>query len=94
MIHCAKCGKAADKILFTIYNEPRCEHCYDDYLMTDRGKVEYMLNLVNGEIPMEEFDADFLGHVAVCWNKYRDELPISNKNIAEIEIQAAYMGLL
>lgn len=94
MIRCAKCGNAADKVLFTIYGEPRCERCFDDYLMTDKGKVEYMINLVTGEIPMEEFDADFLGHVAVCWNKYRDELPISNKNLAEIETQAVYMGLL
>ena len=94
MLRCDKCGTTSGEILPTVYGELRCERCYDDYLMTDRGKVEYLIGIVTGALSIDDYDADFLGYVAVCWNRYRDELPLSNKDIAEIEILAAYLGLL
>jgi DNA-directed RNA polymerase subunit RPC12/RpoP len=94
MIHCSKCWKEIENIFITAYGEARCEDCYDDYLMTDKGKVEYFIGIVTGELPISDYDADFLGHVSVCWRKYRDELPMSNKDIAQLEIQAICLGLL
>jgi phage FluMu protein Com len=94
MERCEKCGKILGEYFKTAYGEKRCANCYDDYLMTDKGKVEYLIGIVKGDFPMEHYDADFLGWVAACWKKYRDELPMSNKVLAEIEVQAAYLGLL
>lgn len=96
MVRCRKCGKPleADAIFTNAYDEIRCEYCYDDYLMTDRGKVEYFLGICKGDFPMDHYDADFLGHIATCWKKYRNELYIPAKVLADIEIHAACIGLL
>jgi hypothetical protein len=62
--------------------------------MTDKGKAEYLLGIVRGDFPMDYYDADFLGHVAVCWRKYRDEFNLTLKDLYEIEAKAEELGLL
>lgn len=94
MAICSKCGKKTYDVLETAYGEVRCEDCWDDYLMTDSGKVEYFLGIVRGDYPMSDFDADFLGHVSVCWREHRDMLNITAKEIQEIEAKAEALGLL
>lgn len=97
MKHCAKCGKDLSKetsFVETAYGETRCEYCYDDYLMTDRGKVEYLIGITMGELDINDYDADFLGHVSVCWNKYKGELAISQRLIKEVEEKARALGIL
>lgn len=94
MEYCAKCGKLLGEYFKTAYGEIRCADCYDDYLMTDRGKVEYLIGICAGDYPMSDFDADFLGWIAVCWKKYKNLLDVSAKDIANIEERAAYLGLL
>ena len=91
---CVKCGKETENILTTVFGEDRCEFCYDDYLMTDKGKVEYFVGIVTGDLLMEDYDADFLIHVAACWKKYRDELFLSIKTIRLVELEAVELGLL
>lgn len=96
MERCVKCSKAVCSVnmLITAYGEIRCEDCWDDYLMTDKGKVEYFIGIIRGDYPMDYFDADFLGHVVVCWKKYRDELNLTVKEIRELEAKAELIGLL
>lgn len=95
MKYCAKCGKPIKSEFFhTAYGEDRCEDCWYDHLMTDKGKVEYLIGLCNGDYPMEEFDADFLGHVSVCWRKYRNELKLHTSQINFFEETAERLGLL
>lgn len=94
MFKCAKCGKPIGTYITTAYGEVRCEDCYDDYLMTDKGKVEYFIGIVTGELPMSDYDADFLGHVSVCWKKYRSMLSISMAEVVLIEAKAYQLGLL
>ena len=93
MARCYKCGKLLDNVLTTAYGEMRCEDCWDDYLMTDRGKVEYLIGITRGDYPMDYFDADFLGWVASCWKKYRDELNLTMLDIKLIEAKAEELGL-
>jgi DNA-directed RNA polymerase subunit RPC12/RpoP len=90
---CTKCGKEVEKLLTTAYGDKRCEACYDDYLMTDRGKVEYLIGLAMGEYPAASFDAEFLGHVWLCWKNYRDELNLTMKEIKNIEGLVEMFGL-
>jgi hypothetical protein len=97
MLRCEKCGKDLSKevsFIETAFGETRCEFCYDDYLMTDRGKVEYLIGLAMGELDLKDYDADFLGHVAACWNEYKSELDVSQRLIKEVEEKAKQLGIL
>ena len=94
---CFKCGKSIDSVketFITAYGKCCCETCYDEYLMTDKGKVEYIIGLANGELDLNDYDADFLSHVAVCWQTYRDKLAIPINKVYEIEAKAEMMGIL
>ena len=94
IVRCAKCGKALGECLQTVYGEKRCEDCWDDYLMTDRGKVEYFVGICREEYPMSDFDADFLGWVSACWKRYRDELNLTMIETNKLETKARAVSLL
>lgn len=94
MIRCAKCGKEIHVAHTTAYGELLCAECHDDYLMTDEGKVEYLFSIAVGECPASDYDADFLGHVAECWKKYRDRFAMSESELRLVEATAISMGLL
>ena len=91
---CAKCGKPLGSYVTTAYGEVRCESCYDDYLMTDKGKVEYFIGICTGELPISDYDADFLGHVSVCWRNYRAQLDMSIAEVNLLEARAIDLGIL
>lgn len=92
--YCVKCEKPTDENLVTAYGGTLCGDCWDDYLMTDCGKVEYLIGIVRGDYPANIFDADFLGHVAKCWFEYRDRVVLSSFDRAWVEAKAMAMGLL
>lgn len=94
MERCTKCGKILGEYFITAYGEARCTDCYDDYLMTDKGKVEYLIGIISGDYPLSDYDSDFLGWVATCWNKYRNELAMPFKDVIRIETRARELGLL
>lgn len=95
MKYCAKCGKPIKSEVFhTAYGEDCCEDCWDDYLMTNEGKVEYLIGLYHADYSISDFDADFLGHVVVCWNTYREKLNITIGDICRVESFARVHGLL
>lgn len=71
---CDKCLKPVESRLLNAYGALLCEDCWDDYLFTDEGKVEYIIGITRGDYPMEYFDADFLGLCATQWNKIRTSL--------------------
>jgi hypothetical protein len=94
MERCEKCSKVLGEYFVTAYGEKRCEDCWDDYLMTDRGKVEYFIGICKEDYPMSDFDADFLGYISVCWTKYRDELDLKMSELRDIEDKARQLGIL
>ena len=94
MERCEKCGKETYDIITSVYGEKRCEDCWDDYLMTDKGKVEYFVGLCLDELDIKDYDADFLGWLGVCWKKYRDELDKTLAEVKLIENKAVSIGLL
>lgn len=91
---CEKCEKQTNDVFVTVFNETLCEDCWDDYLMTDRGKLEYFIGIAKGDLPISDYDADFLGHVSACWNKYKEELNHSSSDMAYYEEKAKELGLL
>lgn len=94
MKHCIKCNRKVDDLFKSLYGETMCEYCWDDYLMTDRGKVEYFVGLCNKDYPMSDFDADFVGHVAVCWVEHKHELKLDASEIEAIEAKAKALGIM
>lgn len=99
MKRCVKCGKVlkeyfGEESFITVFGEERCSDCYEDYLMTDKGKVEYLIGIVRGNSSISDFDADFLGWISVCWAKYRDELDMTLAEIHDIEEKAINLGIL
>lgn len=91
---CEKCAKKTNDTLVNVFSEELCEDCWDDYLMTDRGKVEYFVGIVKEELPIEDYDADFLGHVSACWKEYKNQLNHSSSDMAYYEEKAKELGLL
>ena len=43
---CEKCEKRTNDVFINVFDETLCEDCWDDYLMTDRGKLEYFIGNV------------------------------------------------
>ena len=92
MERCAACGKELKSFSETAYGTKLCVDCWDDYLMTDRGKVEYIIGIVTGELDLKDFDADFLGHASVCWREYYWDLPYELRST--VEVKAKQLGIL
>lgn len=93
---CRECGTylCCGKTFHTAYGELLCADCYDDYLFTEEGKVEYVIGIVDGDYTMDCFDADFLGELGVQWNKHRKYLALPDDTIAYVEKKAQFIGLL
>lgn len=89
---CEKCNKTTYNLLETVYGEILCEDCWDEYINTERGLVEYFGNIICEEAKMTDFDADFLCSVIASWNKYKYILPIDL--VYDWEKLAKNIGLL
>ena len=47
MGYCADCDTHHRDLKRTAYGDYLCEDCWDDYLNTDAGKVEYFVDICN-----------------------------------------------
>lgn len=94
MDYCIECGFQSEDTFRTVYGEVLCEDCWDDYLCSKRGKVEYFVGICSGELPVEEFDADFLGSVAKSYMINHDKLELTREQKAALEERAIELGLL
>ena len=94
-MRCVNCDKTLGGDSFkTAYGDWLCEDCWDDYICSDAGKLEYLIGICNGELPLEEFDADFLGSVAKSYMINHDKLELTAEQKAELEKKAIELGLL
>ena len=94
MMVCDCCSKIGNDIKQTAYGDFLCEDCWDEYIDSDRGKIEYFINILMGEENQDSYDADFLGEAAASWSKYKHLLGISEKLLAEFDEIAFFLGLL
>lgn len=96
MIRCDKCDKALGEYLLTVYGDAVCEDCWDKYICSREGKLEYLIGICRGDYPATEFDNEFLLEVVESWNE--------NKNLVKphipkvlyslVEIKALVLGKL
>lgn len=90
---CTKCLRM-ENIKRNIYGEALCEDCWDDYINSDRGKIEYFIDIVNDKVDMNYFDADFLGEVVQSWLTNKHLIGLTEKELVEAEVIAFFLGLL
>ena len=82
---CDKClAPSFDRIL-TAYGALLCEECWDEYICTPEGKVEYLIGIAKADYPASEFTADFICYAIFQWYKNIKQLDISDEEIREIE---------
>ena len=94
-MHCANCDKTLGGDSFkTAYGDWLCEDCWDGYICSDTGKLEYLIGICSGELPVEEFDAEFLGEVAMSWMIHYSMLDMTPQQRYEIEQKAKELGIL
>ena len=94
-MHCANCDKTLGGDSFkTDYGDQLCEDCWDDYICTEAGKLEYLIGICSGDLPVEEFDADFLGEVAKSYRVNFDKLELTSEQKAALEEKALELGIL
>lgn len=91
---CVNCGDHRRELLKTAYGDYICEDCWDSYICSDEGKVEYLIGIYREDYPMSEFDAEFLGEVIDSYLTNRNLLNFTEQEISEIEQQARVLGLL
>ena len=93
-MRCANCDKVGGEFLKTAYGDYLCEDCWDDYICSETGFVEYMIGICRGDYPASEFDAEFLGEVAKSWMTHYYMLDFTPQQRLEIEEKAKELGLL
>lgn len=94
-MHCANCDKILGGDSFkTAYGDWLCGDCWDDYICSDTGRLEYLIGICCGELPIEEFDADFLYEVVKSYRINYEKLNLTIQERLNIEQKARELGLL
>ena len=91
MERCTKCEDTGREYFLTAYGDQLCENCWEDYLCTEEGKVEYFIGISKGDYSPSDYDAEFLGETILSWQKNRDRLSLEPKDIEHIEKLANQM---
>lgn len=94
MGYCNRCNITRKELLKTAYGYYLCEDCWDDYICTDEGRVEYLIGICRGDYPMSDFDADFLGAVAQSWNDHSHQLDLPVAERTKLTYKAYTLGLI
>lgn len=91
---CCFCNGSKIAAFKTAYGDFLCEDCWDEYICTDEGRLEYLIGICKGEYSACAFDADFLCDVVESWKKNRDKLALPADSVLFIESVAKSKGLL
>lgn len=82
---CDKCLTPSTNRILNIYGALICEDCWDDYICTPEGSVEYLVGIAKADFPPSSLDADFTCYAVVQWYKNRDQFDFAEEEIQEIE---------
>ena len=96
MIRCNKCDKALGEYLLTAYGDAVCEDCWDRYICSSEGKLEYLIGICRGDYPATDFDNEFLLEVVESWNENKNLVKpyIPKELYSLVEIKAQVLGKL
>ncbi len=94
MGYCANCDTHHNELLKTAYGDFLCEDCWDDYICSEAGRLEYLIGICRGDYPVEEFDAEFLGEVSKSYRINYNLLDLTAEELTKLEQKAKELGLL
>lgn len=94
MSYCANCGFRHEVLFRTAYGDLLCEECWDDYICTDAGKLEYFIGFCREDYHPDEFDADFVYEAVKSYQINYDKLDLTAEQLTELENKAKELGLL
>ena len=93
MEYCSRC-MAPEPLNQTVYGNHLCDDCWDEYINSEQGKVEYFILITNGAESISAFDADALGEIVVSWKNNKHLINLDEDEIEEIEAAAFKLGIL
>ena len=93
---CANCYRPdyECELLKTAYGDWLCEDCWDDYICSDPGKLEYFIGFCREDYHPDEFDADFVYEAVKSYRINYDKLDFTAEQLTELENKAKELGLL
>ena len=91
---CSDCGKTKGEFIKTAYGDYLCEDCWDEYICTKTGMLEYFIGFCREDYHPDEFDADFVGEVIKSWKTNCGMLELTPQERLKIEEKARELGLL
>ncbi len=94
MSYCDHCNKSKQVLRKTAYGELLCIDCWNEYLCTDTGMIEYFIGIIREEYDISNFDADFLGELSRSWYENKIVTTFKDTEICLIETIAKHKGLL
>jgi hypothetical protein len=94
-----QCANCKNKILGgdyfkTAYGDWLCGDCWDDYLNSEAGMLEYLIIICYGSSSVEDYDADFLYEVVKSYKINYDKLALTEEQRLKLEQKAKELGLL
>jgi hypothetical protein len=93
-MRCVNCDKTSGEFIKTAYGDWLCEDCWDDYICTEAGMLEYLIGICHEDYPVTDFDAEFLGEVAKSWSLNYSMLDLTPIERLAIEEKARELGIL
>lgn len=90
---CSKCKCTSYDLIYSAFGDELCDDCWDEYINSDKGLVEYFISICEDENP-DEFDADFLCSVSRAWLEYLPKLALTGQRISELNQKAKELNLL
>lgn len=88
------CCKAETALLKNAYGQYLCTDCWNDYLTTERGQVEYVIGATSGEYKGEAFSHIDRRYITNAWNEHSDELGKTAAELEAIEKAAEDAGII
>lgn len=94
MGYCANCDSHHKELLKTAYGDYLCEDCWDDYICTDAGRLEYFIGFCREDYHPDEFDADFVYEAVKSYRINYEKLDLTAEQLTELEQKAIELGIL
>ena len=91
---CENCDRTTGEFIRTAYGDILCEDCWDDYICTEAGRLEYFIGFCKGDYRPDEFDADFVYETVKSWKLYCSMLDFTPQQRFELEEKARELGIL
>lgn len=91
---CTNCGKTRGEFFKTAYGDLLCENCWDDYICTETGRLEYFIGFCREDYHPDEFDADFVYEAVKSYRINYEKLDFTTEQRTELENKAKELGLL